>query len=370
MESGYSPELAAYIEKLTASNVESDTLALTLEAMKDGLITRDLLDHLCSFPSPVPSSLRRRHLLMHVHSVLQGKLRKFESSITALPLCNAESRVHTLAMEAVRDGLVRPSVLDHLTYLHPDVPHSVKVRYLLTAVLATLRKKYEDFELRSLKIVAYDLKSDALDFVKKAVKAGIIDNSVLVHISSIYPHNLGWSSDNKRMCEVLKRNLAAKEHELMQSTIPHIETWLHLQYSTNSSSIADIPLEIGHLSELNELLVDFAYEWRAIGIAIRFQPQNLNNIQACPHLIQDSPKSYLARLLEDWLLRKHPHTLPPTVNSLKSALCSHAVGLGLLADKIPRFTLHGSVPFNMPYSMIGVASISRHNDVFIEDLHF
>ena len=38
------------------------------------------------------------------------------------------------------------------------------------------------------------------------------------------------------------------------------------------------------ISDLTELLVQHAHKWRFIGIALRFQPQDLDNIQACSSL--------------------------------------------------------------------------------------
>ena len=89
-----------------------------------------------------------------------------------------------------------------------------------------------------------------------------------------------------------------------------------------------------HLSDLTELLIPYAHKWRFIGIALKFQPQDLDNIQASPLLLLDSPKSYLIRLLEDWLMRKLKHTLPPTRKNLERALNSETVGLGILCAKL------------------------------------
>ena len=88
------------------------------------------------------------------------------------------------------------------------------------------------------------------------------------------------------------------------------------------------------LTDLMEFLVDYAYKWRYIGVALRFKSQDLDNIQACPLLVHDSPKSYLTRLLEEWLLKKFKHTLSPTIDNLKKALNSQTVGMGSLASEL------------------------------------
>ncbi len=402
-------EVTAYMEKLKAYNVESDTLALALEAIKNGLISKEVLGHLISLHSQVPSSLRRRHLLMHVHLTLQTKLNEFEMRITT------ESAILELAVDAVKEGLIQHYVLDHLAFLHPQIPYSMKQRYLLTLVRTTLRKKLENFEMRALKIVAYNFESDPLEFARKAVKARLIDKDTLEYLTSLHPqapslegypldyqqvrarfmgkdlldHLVSLQEKNplkyeqahdklvlaarevkliqKQLQENLKGHLAAKEVELVQSTIPHIECLLHLEYSTNPSVIAGGPLDPGQLSELNELLVDYAYKWRPIGIALKFQPQDLSNVEACPQLMQNSPASYMTRLLEDWLLKKLQHTLPPTANNLIKALNSHAVGLGVLASRIRSCKLTADQAMNVPYSVIKVSSIPTSNNLFIEE---
>ena len=50
---------------------EPDILALAKEAVRAGLINQDVLDHLTSLPPQVPSSMKHRYFLMHVHGTLK-----------------------------------------------------------------------------------------------------------------------------------------------------------------------------------------------------------------------------------------------------------------------------------------------------------
>ena len=52
-----------------------------------------------------------------------------------------------LAQDAVRAGLIGQGVLDHLNSLQPQVPNSIKLRYLLNQ----LRKRVSGDEQRCLK---------------------------------------------------------------------------------------------------------------------------------------------------------------------------------------------------------------------------
>lgn len=59
----------------------------------------------------------------------------------------------------------------------------------------------------------------------------------------------------------------------------------HGSHQTNPASTAseeadDFSLRTEHIPDLSELLVSYAYLWRSIGTAMRFKPQELNNIEA------------------------------------------------------------------------------------------
>ena len=90
----------------------------------------------------------------------------------------------------------------------------------------------------------------------------------------------------------------------------------------------------------------------------------------------NAPKSYLARLLEDWLLKKLGYTLPPTVDNLKRALNSQTVGLGTLANelekKLCKSTLQtADYALNLPYFSIRISMKSlafpKQNDIYLDE---
>lgn len=68
----------------------------------------------------------------------------------------------------------------------------------------------------------------------------------------------------------------------------------------------------------------------------RFQPHELDTIQENFASTVDSANCILLRILEDWVHKKHTFTLAPTVRSLKRALNSVTVGLGVLTSKLTR----------------------------------
>lgn len=114
--------------------------------------------------------------------------------------------------------------------------------------------------------------------------------------------------------------------------------------SIPTSTANDFSFGNEHLAELAELLVPHAYKWRSIGIVLRFKPQDLDNIEASQSLIPGSPQSFLLRILEDWIRRKHEHALDPTVNHLEYVLNSRIVGLGVVAAE-----LRTNVTLNQPF---------------------
>ena len=70
------------------------------------------------------------------------------------------------------------------------------------------------------------------------------------------------------------------------------------------------------------------------GTALKFNYQDLDNIQASQASMVDSLKLDLIRLIEDWLHKKHLYTLPPTKSCLVEALRSSIVELGDVASEL------------------------------------
>ena len=61
----------------------------------------------------------------------------------------AESDTFALAQKAVSDGPIKEDVLDHLTSLHPQVPSSMKHRYLLACFRASIAIPVQKSQLRT-----------------------------------------------------------------------------------------------------------------------------------------------------------------------------------------------------------------------------
>ena len=68
----------------------------------------------------------------------------------------------------------------------------------------------------------------------------------------------------------------------------------------------------------------------------------------------------MQRLVEECLVRKHPHTASPTLRTLVEALNSQIVGLRALSTKI-RKGLSQSDP--IPRCIVEIASLSSEGDI-------
>lgn len=176
-------------------------------------------------------------------------------------VCNTELDPFILAQGALRAGLISQDALDHLTSLQPEVPKSMKLRYLLLRM------------------------------------CGIVN------------------MDEQLFTRMVQTFLKSQSHTATATTSP-----------------GNFPFRAEHIPSLAEHLVPYAYEWRSIGTAMKFKPQDLNTIQAsCLPTPMAEMKSCLLRILEDWIQRKHKHTVEPTLNNLVGVLNSHLVGLGVVA---------------------------------------
>ena len=101
--------------------------------------------------------------------------------------------------------------------------------------------------------------------------------------------------------------------------------------STPANSASDVPFTPDHIADLCEFLVPYAYQWRPLGTGLKFKPQDLSNIEAmCGQSVQAST----LKLIEDWILKKHVHSLPPTADNLDRVLKSQLVGLGSVASEL------------------------------------
>ncbi|SMN02303.1 hypothetical protein SPONN_803 [uncultured Candidatus Thioglobus sp.] len=171
---------------------------------------------------------------------------------------------------------------------------------------------------------------DIIQLATEAARAGLITQDVLDYLTSLQVSIL------KRRCLLmhLYNTINSDEQLFIRMVKVFVGFESRLMMPPESGTYNDCLLGTGDIPDLAECLVPYAYRWRSIGTALRFKPQELDNIQACQNLLTNSPGSYLMRLLEDWVLQRYTDTLRPTLNSLEIALNSRLVGLGNLAQEL------------------------------------
>ena len=95
-----------------------------------------------------------------------------------------------------------------------------------------------------------------------------------------------------------------KKHKLPQGYDKWFVTKPQIQ-SITMKRVEDLDKRV-RLSELHqpallEKLTKYASHWRTIGEGLRFTPEELNNIEARPLLLQRAPASWLSAMLAEWL---------------------------------------------------------------------
>ena len=203
---------------------------------------------------------------------------------------------------------------------------------------------------------------DLFSLANNAVRAGLIGDIILEHLTSLHPQVPVSMALRylKEQCylfgEVSGRDNRQKIDSLLPDVIDRDDT------ARDGTAGTEFLLGLECASRLTEILVKYASKWRLIGIALRFHYQDLDNIQASHASMVDSLKLNLIRLLEDWLQRMHPYTLPPTRSCLVEALRSSIVELGdvaceLVTKEITSLHGHSVAPVAshaLPYSIIEV----------------
>ena len=179
---------------------------------------------------------------------------------------------------------------------------------------------------------ACDTELDPFTLAQEAFRAGLIGQNVLDHLTSLQPQVP--NSKKLRYLLVHMYSTVNKDKQLFTRMVQvFIKSQSHAATATTTSSpiSGNLSISTEHIPSLAELLVPYASEWWFIGTALKFKPQDLRNIKAC--LMVDL-KSCLLKILEDWIERKHKHTLEPTLNNLAGALNSRLVGLGVVACEL------------------------------------
>ena len=133
----------------------------------------------------------------------------------------------------------------------------------------------------------YSSESDTLALAQKAVRDELIDQYVLEHLTSLH---LQVPSTMKHKYLLACLDAALKKLSMYYKELPDkYRKYVIVDHTPNTSSTVGV-LDTKQLPDLIEILAVHAYKWREIGVALRFQPEDLDNIQACPLLLQNSPK--------------------------------------------------------------------------------
>ena len=191
---------------------------------------------------------------------------------------------------------------------------------------------------------------DLFTLVNNVVRAGLIRHDILEHLASLHP---------QVPVSMVLRYLREQWHlfgDLLPDAIDRDDT------AGDGTASTEFLLGLECASKLTEILVKYASKWRLIGTALRFHYQDLDNIQASHASMVDSLKLNLIRLIEDWLQRTRPYTLPPTRRCLIEALRSSTVELGdvaceLVTKELTSLHGHSVAPVAghaLPYSIIEV----------------
>ena len=202
---------------------------------------------------------------------------------------------------------------------------------------------------------------DLLSLANNVVRAGLIGDYILEHLASLHPQvpvsmALRYLKERCYQFGVPGWYNRQKIDDLLPDAIDRDGT------AGDGTAGTEFLLGLECASKLAEILVKYASKWRLIGTALRFHYQDLDNIQASHASMVDSLKLNLIRLIEDWLQKTHPYTLPPTRSCLVEALRSSIVELGdvaceLVAKELSSLHGHSVAPVAghaLPYSIIKV----------------
>ena len=200
---------------------------------------------------------------------------------------------------------------------------------------------------------------DLLSLANTALRAGLVGKYILKHLASLHPQ-VPVSMALKYLKEQCYLFGKVSDRQKIDSLFPDAIDGDDTARGGTAGTELQLGLECA--SRLIEILVKYASKWRLIGTALRFHYQDLDNIQASHASMVDSLKLNLIRLIEDWLQRTHPYTLPPTRSCLVEALRSSIVELGdvaceLVTKELTSLHGHSVAPVAghaLPYSIIEV----------------
>ena len=179
---------------------------------------------------------------------------------------------------------------------------------------------------------SYTTESDILGLAHEAVKDGLIRPEVLDRLASLRPPQVPISMKFRYLVACFRTEL--RRLKKTNKPVNKFDKYANVIVSLHHCYLDDVEYCFEDLSELADLLVPYPYKWWFLGMALKFQPEYLDELQISSLLALNAPKSYLIRLLEDWLLKTFSHSLPPTKHNLKRVLESPHIGLGSLSRKL------------------------------------
>ena len=203
-------------------------------------------------------------------------------------------------------------------------------------------------------LATYCADSDIIAIAQEAVGAGIINQDVLDHLTSLHSE-----VPNSMKHRYLFRHIFKATKESEQLFMRMVQMLLQFQMSQGADTNfnrCNTPLSSEHISDLIEILAPHAYKWEFIGTALRFKPEDLRNIRANNALMDTlGVERNLFEMLGAWIEKKYRHTLPPTIENLDGALNSVIVGLGVLASEVRmNFAPKQATDHALPYYLVNV----------------
>ena len=200
-------------------------------------------------------------------------LRHYEKELTSALLKNAPHSLMTLTEKAHGSDLISSEVKKQLESLDPSVPHHLVCRYLLSHIY------------------------------KSMVTPNKFDN-LLELLSTIEVASGVLSLVRQYYASLTNKDLPVSE-----------EVFLIFEF---------------HVPALTEMLAEYSYKWKEIATALWLTNNKIENIIA----MNCKPILSLKEVLLSWVVGECKHSKPPTLQSLKEALCSQTAGLGNIASTL------------------------------------
>ena len=199
---------------------------------------------------------------------------------------------------------------------------------------ADLRKFLDDS--CALGAIPQGVKKDFPCLDPEAVPRSLMVRYLLLHVHE-------WLEANPRLYErwlkVLGRYISSQVLHKVREQYSGNEAGSSLVGGGSSHVGANFLLQ-KHVEVLTEVLAGHSSEWQNIGMALRL-PRNVL-VDIVRTYGQYGSNFCFNNLLHEWIVGRHEHSKPPTVENLKQALRSGLVGLGDVANQLDdQLSKHG-----------------------------